>query len=139
MVLVRNLLRDLRNEGRTILLSTHMMAEAERMADDIVLIHRGQVVLGGTLDDIRASYGKDTLHIDFDGDGAFLNGLPEVKRAAILSNSAEITLNEGADPQRILEQSIGRLRIRRFELASPSLEEIFMDKVGSETLQQEVA
>src|SRR5436305_12687283 len=45
MVLVRNLLRELRDEGRTILLSTHMMGEAERMANDIILIHRGRVVL----------------------------------------------------------------------------------------------
>src|SRR5438046_5134965 len=44
MVLVRNLLRELRDKGKTILLSTHMMAEAERMADDIILVHRGKVV-----------------------------------------------------------------------------------------------
>src|SRR5436853_4305358 len=45
MVVVRNLLRELKDEGRTILLSTHMMGEAEKMADEIVLIHRGKVVL----------------------------------------------------------------------------------------------
>jgi ABC-2 type transport system ATP-binding protein len=134
MVLVRNLLKDLKAEGRTILLSTHMMAEAERMADEIVLIHRGQVVLDGTLDAVRGS--RNTLHIDFDGDGAFLETLPDVRRASILPNSAEIALADGADPQRILEASIGKLRIRRFELAAPSLEEIFIEKVGQETLQE---
>jgi len=136
MVLVRNLLRDLKNEGRTILLSTHMMGEAEKMADDIVLIHRGKVVLDGTLEQVRASFGKNTLHIDFEGDGKFLGELPDVKRAAIVGNSAEIALTEGADPQRILEAAIGRLRIRRFELAAPSLEEIFIEKVGHESLQE---
>jgi len=136
MVLVRNLLRELKDEGRTILLSTHMMGEAEKMADDIVLIHRGKVVLGGSLDEVRGSFGKDTLHIDFEGDGEFLRDLPEVRRAAIVSNSAEITLAEGSDPQRILEAAMGRLRIRRFELATPSLEEIFIEKVGADTLQE---
>jgi len=136
MVLVRNLLRDLKNEGRTILLSTHMMGEAEKMADDIVLIHRGKVVLDGTLEQVRGSFGKNTLHIDFEGDGKFLGELPDVKRAAIVGNSAEIALTEGADPQRILEAAIGRLRIRRFELAAPSLEEIFIEKVGHESLQE---
>src|SRR5213593_4092044 len=53
MVLVRNLLRDLKEEGRTILLSTHMMGEAERMADDIVLIHQGKIVLSGPLDFVK--------------------------------------------------------------------------------------
>src|SRR5712691_12805317 len=71
MVLVRNLLRELRDEGRTILLSTHMMGEAERMADDIILIHRGRAVLNGDIDQIRSSFGKNTLHIEFEGDGTF--------------------------------------------------------------------
>ena len=136
MVLVRNLLRELKNEGRTILLSTHMMGEAEKMADDIVLIHRGKVVLDGTLEQVRASFGKNTLHIDFDGDGAFLGELPDVRHATILGNAAEIALHDGADPQRILAASVGRLRIRKFEIASPSLEEIFIGKVGSEALQE---
>lgn len=134
MVLVRNLLRDLRQEGKTILLSTHMMAEAERMADEIILIHRGQVVLEGTLDHVRGSFGKNTLHIDYDGDGQFLNDLPQVKKAAIVNNAAELSLVDGADPQQILEACMPRLRIRRFELTSPSLEEIFIEKVGAETL-----
>ncbi len=136
MVLVRNLLRDLRAEGKTILLSTHMMGEAERMADEIILIHRGQVVLDGSLEEVRGA--KHALHIDFEGDGAFLNTLPEVRHAAVVGNSAEITLADGADPQKILEAAVGRVRIRRFELAVPSLEQIFIEKVGAETLAAEV-
>jgi ABC-2 type transport system ATP-binding protein len=139
MVLVRNLLSDLRKEGKTILLSTHMMAEAERMADEIVLIHRGEVVLDGTLDQIRGSFGRNTLHLDFDGDGAFLRDLPDVARATIQQHSAELSLTEGSDPHRILDAAMPRLRIRRFEIAAPSLEEIFIEKVGAETLSQEGA
>ena len=134
MVLVRNLLNDLKNEGRTILLSTHMMGEAERMADDIVLIHRGKVVLGGALDDVRTSFGRNTLHLEYDGDGAFLNELPQVRHASIVNNAAELSLGEGADPQQVLQATIGKLRIRRFEIGTPSLEAIFIDKVGTETL-----
>jgi len=135
MVLVRNLLRELKEEGRTILLSTHMMAEAERMADEIVLVHEGRVVLSGPLDQVRGSFGKNTLHIDYEGDGSFLEGLPNVLRARIVNNAAELSLAEGADPQNILQASIGRLRIRKFEIAAPSLEEIFIEKVGRETLE----
>jgi ABC-2 type transport system ATP-binding protein len=138
MVLVRNLLRDLRQEGKTILLSTHMMGEAERMADEIILIHRGQVVLEGTLDEVRGSFGRNTLRLDFDGDGAFLGDLPQVRRASIVNNSAELSLADGADPQEILHACMPRVRIRRFELAAPSLEEVFIAKVGAETLAHEV-
>jgi ABC-2 type transport system ATP-binding protein len=137
MVLVRNLLQDLRKEGRTILLSTHMMAEAEKMADEIVLIHRGQVVLDGTLDEIRTKFGKNTLHIDFEGDGSFLETMPNLRKAEVNTNSAELSLGAGADPQAILQTSMARLRIRRFEIAAPSLEEIFIEQVGAETLSQE--
>jgi ABC-2 type transport system ATP-binding protein len=139
MVLVRNLLGDLRREGKTILLSTHMMAEAERMADEIVLIHRGKVVLEGTVEEVRASHGRNTLHVDFEGDGRFLETLPQVRKATIDNNSAELNLDDGADPQKILEACVPRLRVRRFEIASPSLEEIFIERVGDDTLQQEVA
>jgi ABC-2 type transport system ATP-binding protein len=134
MVLVRELLRDLRAEGKTILLSTHMMAEAEKMADDIILIHRGQVVLKGTLDEVRGSTGQNALHIDYEGDGTFLGGLPEVRSSSIVNNAAELMLRNPADAQTILEAAVGRIRIRRFEVATPSLEQIFIDKVGAETL-----
>lgn len=138
MVLVRNLLNELRQEGKTILLSTHMMAEAERMADELILIHQGKVVLEGTLDQIRRQFGTNTLHLDFDGDGDFLRELPNVRRAAIVNNAAELSLAEGADPQQILVSCMDRLRIRRYELAAPSLEQIFIEKVGTETLSHEV-
>jgi len=138
MVVVRNLLRDLKKEGKTILLSTHMMHEAEQLADEIVLIHRGQVVLDGTLDAVRRSFPRNKLHIEFEGDGAFLGQLPQVREAEIDGDSAVISLAEGADAQKVLESCVPRLRIRRFEIAEPSLEEIFIEKVGADTLAAEV-
>jgi ABC-2 type transport system ATP-binding protein len=135
MVLVRNLLRELRDQGKTILLSTHMMGEAERMADEIILVHRGKVVLDGSLEEIRASFGKNSVHIDYEGDGAFLESLPHVIKSRVDTNEAEITLADGADPHKVLEACMGRLRIRRFEVATPSLEEIFIEKVGAEALE----
>jgi ABC-2 type transport system ATP-binding protein len=137
MVIVRNLLTDLRNEGKTILLSTHMMAEAEKMADHIILIHKGSVVLEGSIDEIRTSYGQNTLHLEFEGDGTFLGQLPEVKRSEILKNAAELSLANAGDAQSVLAAAMGRLRIRKFELGAPSLEKIFIDKVGAETLAHE--
>ncbi len=135
MVLVRNVLRDLREQGKTILLSTHMMGEAERMADDIVLVHRGRVVLDGSLEEVRNSAGKNTVHLDYEGDGTFLGALPNVTGSRIDTNECELKLSDGSDPQKILEAAMGRLRIRRFEVAAPSLEEIFIEKVGADALE----
>jgi ABC-2 type transport system ATP-binding protein len=112
-----------------------MMAEAERMADEIILVHRGQVVLDGSLEEIRTSAGKNTVHLDYEGDGSFLEELPDVIKSRVDTNEAEVTLADGADAHKVLEACMGRLRIRRFEVAAPSLEEIFIDKVGAEALE----
>ena len=139
VVLIRRILRELREEGRTILLSTHMMGEAEKMVDEILLIHEGKVVLSGELDSVRSSFGKNTVHLSFEGDGSFLASAPGVGRATVQNNVAEIQLKDGADPHKFLEVAIGRLRISRFEVAAPSLEEIFIDRVGAGTLEAEVS
>jgi ABC-2 type transport system ATP-binding protein len=131
VVLVRDMLRELRSEGRTILLSTHMMGEAERIVDDIVLIHRGRAVLSGSLDSVRASLGSNTVHLGFEGDAGFLAGLPGVGRATVQKRTAEVHLATGADAHAILTAAMGRLRVHRFEVAAPSLEEIFIAQVGA--------
>jgi ABC-2 type transport system ATP-binding protein len=139
VVLVREILKELKAGGKTILLSTHMMAEAERLVDDIVLIHRGQAVLKGDLDEVRSSFGRNTVHLAFEGDGAFLQSLAGVAGARVETNAAELRLDPGADAQGILAASVGRLKLNRFEIAAPSLEEIFIDRVGAETLAAEPA
>jgi ABC-2 type transport system ATP-binding protein len=135
VVLVRRILKELQAEGRTILLSTHVMGEAEKMVDDIVLIHEGRVVLAGELGKVRASLGKNNVFMEFSGDGAFLSSLAAVEGSSIQTNRAELRLRAGADPQAILSASVERLRISRFEIAEPSLEEIFIDRVGVATLE----
>lgn len=139
VVLVRKLLRELRDEGKTILLSTHMMAEAEKLVDDIVLIHGGEVVLKGDLGDVKASNGTNTLELEFDGDGAFLAAMPGVARATIHASTAELALTAGADTQAILREAFAKLRLTKFQVALPSLEEIFIERVGVETLAADAA
>lgn len=131
VVLVRNILKELKAEGRTILLSTHMMAEAEKLVDDIVLIHEGRAVLAGELDAIRTSFGTNTVHLEFEGDGDFLSNLPGVVTARLETNAAELRLEPRGDPQAILAAAATRLKVSRFEVAAPSLEEIFIDRVGA--------
>jgi len=137
VVLVRRLLLELKAEGKTILLSTHQMGEAEKLAEEIILIHRGRVVLDGSLAEVRASSGKNAVHLDFDGDGAFLTSLAGVTGGRVDTNRAEMVLAAEVDPQTLLEAAMARLRIRRFEVVAPSLEEIFIERVGESTLAPE--
>ncbi|MFI5180238.1 MAG: ABC transporter ATP-binding protein [Thermoanaerobaculia bacterium] len=137
VVLVRRLLLELKAEGKTVLLSTHQMAEAEKLAEEIILIHRGRVVLDGSLASIRASSGKNAVHVEFEGEGAFLTSLPDVVGGRVDTNRAELVLAAGRDAQAILREAVSRLKVRRFEIVEPSLEEIFIEKVGESTLAPE--
>ncbi|HKF45159.1 MAG TPA: ATP-binding cassette domain-containing protein [Thermoanaerobaculia bacterium] len=131
VVLVRRIFNELKAEGRTILLSTHMMAEAEKTVDEIVLIHEGRVVLSGELAKVRSSFGKNNVLLEFSGDGSFLAALPEVEGSSLQTNRAELKLRAGADPQAVLSAAVPSLRVSRFEIVEPSLEEIFIERVGS--------
>ena len=130
VVLVRRLLRELAAEGRAILLSTHQMGEAEKLCDEIVLVHAGKVVRSGSLAEVKATGGRDAVHLEFTGDGAFLAELPDVASARVDTNRAELRLAPGADTQELLAAAAGRLRVLRFEVVAPSLEEVFLEAVG---------
>jgi ABC-2 type transport system ATP-binding protein len=133
VVLVRRLLRELAAEGKAILLSTHQMGEAEKLCDEIVLVHDGKVVKTGPLSEVKASGGRDAIHVEFEGDAAFLGDLPGVASARVDTNRAELRLKAGADAQEVLSAAVGRLRILRFEVVAPSLEEVFLEAVGGPT------
>ena len=130
VVLVRRLLRELAGEGKAILLSTHQMGEAEKLCDEIVLVHAGRVVRAGPLAEVKATGGRDAVHLEFEGDAAFLAELPGVATARVDTNRAELRLAPGADAQALLSAAVGRLRLLRFEVVAPSLEEVFLEAVG---------
>jgi ABC-2 type transport system ATP-binding protein len=130
VVLVRRLLRELAADGKAILLSTHQMGEAEKLCDEIVLVHDGKVVRAGALADVKASGGSNAVHLEFEGDASFLAGLPGVAAARVDTNRAELRLAAGADAQEVLQAAVPRLRLLRFEVVAPSLEEVFLEAVG---------
>ncbi len=128
---MRDLILDLKREGRTVIFSTHIMHQAEQLCDAILLIHRGEKVLDGALAEVKAT-GDRGVQLDYDGDGAFLAELPGVARLNDSGKQAEIFLEEGVDPQALLEKLVGRVKVRRFDLREPSLHEIFVRAVGGE-------
>jgi ABC-2 type transport system ATP-binding protein len=127
--LMREVLADLKRQGKTLVLSSHQMDTVERICDAIVLINRGENVLGGTLADVKGRYGKNSVVIAFDGDGSFLASLPGVRAVSDHGRFAEIQLADGADPQALLKEAAARLRISRFEIVEPSLHDIFVRTV----------
>lgn len=126
---LRELILQLRREGRTVIFSTHVMEQAEQLCDRVVLIDRGRKLLDGTLDEVRSGGGQGVL-VECEGEGVDWARLPGVRRASGAGKQAELVLDEGVDPQQVLAALLGRARIRRFEVRAPSLHEIFIRAVG---------
>jgi ABC-2 type transport system ATP-binding protein len=127
--LLQDTLVDLKKEGRAILFSTHRMDQAEKLCDEICLVHRGQVVLSGRMREVKSRYERDRVIIDFDGEDGFLNheAIADCKE---YPGHVEIRLKEHGDAQALLRAAEQHARIYRFELVEPSLEEIFIQTVG---------
>ncbi len=114
----------LRDAGTTVVFSTHDMGVAERMCDRIFMIHKGKKVLDGTLSEIQARYGEDTLRIRTDDGIGVLRGLPGVTDIRDQGNHQEVRFQ--GDPQAILHALIERTAVHHFEVARPSLHDIFV-------------
>jgi ABC-2 type transport system ATP-binding protein len=117
---------DLRRNGTTVIFSTHDMNVAERMCDSILMIYRGNKVLDGTLDSIQATYGSDTLRVRLNGDGRVPAHLPGVQKLTDFGRYQELRLADGVDSQSVLAALMAHGRVLHFELARPSLQDIFV-------------
>ena len=126
MRLVKDLIMELGKEGKTILISTHMMDQVERMCGRIFMINKGEGVLYGKIDQIKSRYGKNTILLEFEGE---LKNIPGVKKINNSGNYAEMILEQGADPTDILKKLAEMVRVNKFELSMPSLNEIFIQVV----------
>jgi ABC-2 type transport system ATP-binding protein len=125
---VKDIMLEMRDQGSTIVLSTHRMEQVEKMCDSICLIDKGRNVLDGDLRAIKHSYGKNTVHVEFTGPDGFL-AHPAIASLNRFGTGVEAKLKPGADPQEILKAAVqSGAQIIRFELLEPSLNEIFIEK-----------
>jgi ABC-2 type transport system ATP-binding protein len=134
---------ELKRRGRTVVFSTHVMENAERMCDSVCIIARGEKVLDGQVTDVRSSSGRRSVALALAGDNgtyaARENGVghvlgdPKLVRHFDDNNRYfEIELAPGADAQELLHKLIeAGARIERFELVLPSLHQIFIERVGA--------
>jgi ABC-2 type transport system ATP-binding protein len=132
-VVVKDIMLELRQQGSTIILSTHRMEQVEMMCDSICLINQGRNILDGELQAIKKSLGKNTVRIECSGGGDFLRQMPALVQCVNHFGAViEVKLTPGADPQEILKSAVERgVRVTRFELMEPPLNDIFIERVSS--------
>jgi ABC-2 type transport system ATP-binding protein len=129
--LLKSIMLEMRSEGKTIIFSTHVMHEAEKLCDSILLINKGRAVLDDSLANIKSQRASRIVIAELEGDTDFIEKLPMVSTAVSDGHNFEISLSDNADTQQLLRALAERLRVKRFEVKVPSLHEIFVELVGT--------
>ena len=125
---VQNIIGNLRDEGKAIILSTHQMNKVEELCDRVLMIDKGRTILYGDLMETRAEFRRNSVLVATDGE---LGDLPGVVDRKFNKDSVELVLAPDTTPQAMLDRlrDLG-ITINRFEVSTPSLNEIFLNLVG---------
>jgi ABC-2 type transport system ATP-binding protein len=121
---LRDAVLEMRRRGATIVFSTHDMATAEKMCDRIFMIFKGQKVLDGSLEEIQARYGSDTVRVRIDGGAPVLSRMMEVESVNDYGRLQEVRLR--SSPQQFLARLSAETGVHHFEVCRPSLHDIFV-------------
>lgn len=133
---------ELRRRGRTVIFSTHLMDNAERLCDSVCIIARGEKVLDGEIGAVKQSFGDRTVALALAGGttppvGAVLADKSLVRRVDDHNRYLEIELAPAADPQHLLQRLVqAGASIDRFERVHPSLHQIFLQHVGARGVEE---
>jgi ABC-2 type transport system ATP-binding protein len=134
---MKDVVVEVAREGRTVLFSTHIMEQAERMCDRVAIIARGEKVVDGRLADVKREAGGRAVALAFTQNrapaSAVLADRALVERVDDYGASAEVQLAAGASAEQLLKELVlAGVGLSRFEVVEPSLQSIFIAKVGAE-------
>jgi len=125
--LAKDVIRELCNEGTSILMSTHQMHQVEELCDRIVLIDQGRNLLYGNLDDIRRQYSGHAILVRSVGE---LPKLEDFEAVLPYNNAQRVILSDRTTPNEVLHDLVARnVVLEKFEIAIPTLDEIFIKVV----------
>jgi ABC-2 type transport system ATP-binding protein len=128
--MLKGMVRELRNQGKTVIMSTHQMNQIEELCDRIMMMDHGRAVLYGDLKEIKSKFRSHSVWIDYEGD---LGSIPGVTEKHTHKDYTELVLDVKTTPHEILELLVGQgIKINRFEIATPSLNEIFLEVAGKQ-------
>jgi ABC-2 type transport system ATP-binding protein len=127
-------LAEFKTQDKTVIFSTHLMETAERLCNDIILINKSKKVIGGSLREVKAGYGKNLIALRAVGGENVLDDPALVASVVVHSDEKVIELADGANAQVLLECLIKNgAQISKFEQVEPTLNDIFIDQVSGHT------
>jgi len=129
--LLKQAVLDLKESGTTIVFSSHRMEHVEQLCENLCILNKGKTVLQGSLKEIKQSFGKKNLIIHADFDISFLKEYPGVRKSSVTPEGIQLQIEGEEVADSILKETVGRGFIRKFALEEPSLNDIFIEKVGA--------
>ncbi|MBA2943062.1 ABC transporter ATP-binding protein [Paenibacillus sp. CGMCC 1.16610] len=129
--LLKKTVKSLRDEGKTILFSSHRMEHVEELCEHICILHRSNTILQGSLKEIKSAFPKEKIILQTERPVEGLEQLQGVTAVEKQMNGYQIRIDSTADPQQILQHAIEQSAIHRFQIMEPTLNEIFIQKVGN--------
>ncbi len=130
--ILKDTVKGLRDQGTTILFSTHRMEHVEELCKNISILHKSNTVIKGSLRDIKNSFPKERILLETTHDIEGLEAVHGVKEVIKHENGYEIKLTDVSAAQDILKTAMNQSEIHRFEIMEPTLNEIFIKSVGGE-------
>ena len=131
-----DVIREMKEQGRIILFSTHVMETAEIICDHIIMLNHGKKILDGSIHEIRREFGSNTLTLDLEGDHGFLSGIDAVAGVSERGNSINVSFKKGSDINALIVEIVGKAyqngcSISSLKVDEPSLHSIFVGIAGS--------
>lgn len=131
--LLKQIILEMKDEGKVIIFSTHLMDFAEKMCDNIAMIDQGKIILNGKLDEIKKKFANRNVSINYEGDISFLRGNPIIENMEDFGNTTGIKVKKSEQVQELLRSLVEHnVIIKKFNADEISLHEIFVSLAGKE-------
>jgi ABC-2 type transport system ATP-binding protein len=134
--MIKEYLVDFRSKGKTIIFSTHVLEQAEKLCDEICLMARSKKILEGNLRDLKQRFSKNVVRLSVEASPSEVASLPGVASSVPVNGGYVVALDPGTDRRDFLSRALERYRVDSFSQKEPELEEIYLEAVREAGLQE---
>lgn len=134
--LLKDIILEMKERGKVIIFSTHLMEFAEKLCDHLAMIDHGKIILKGKLSEIKSKYAQKNVSLNYEGDISFLKGHPIIEKIENFGNTTGIRVKEPEQAQNLLKMLVDRgIIVKKFDANDISLQEIFIELAGTDGVE----
>lgn len=134
--LLKDIILEMKEKGKVIIFSTHLMEFAEKLCDHLAMIDQGKIILKGKLSEIKSKYAQKNVSLNYEGDISFLKGHPMIEKIENFGNTTGIRVKEPEQAQNLLKMLVDRgIIVKKFDANDISLQEIFIELAGTDGIE----